>query len=306
MPAIEPALPADIAATLEQVLSDRGGLGEVHAAALRRLVGDHCDKFVALDRRGRPRAFVVLSPPGHPRAVASAAERAYQARDRLGDTLGGSVLTPLHVGESGGASYSITTYCEPIGRNRWVARWQRWRLAPSVLRWLSAVVEQTAAAADPRQIDCLFARPLHRLASHPAVDEDVRAAARRAGEALRSGAWRPRTVLAHNDFWIGNLVRRPDRPRGAAPFFVIDWAGSLTEGHAVYDLVRMTMSLDLSPRQLRPLLAGHCRALGCEPEAAAHYLVSALGHLCENLGAWPIEQFARTASVCHRFLESAR
>jgi aminoglycoside phosphotransferase (APT) family kinase protein len=313
MPALErapepgpAALPADIAATLEQVLHGRGGLGQVQAVPLRRLVGDHCEKFIALDRRDRPVAFVVLSPPEHPRAVATAAERALQARARLGGALGASVLTPLHVGESNGASYSISTYCEPLSRHRWVARWQGWRLAPAVLRWLSAVVEQTAAGADSGQVERLFARPLQALAVHRAVDEDVRAAAARAGDSLRSGAWRPRTVLAHNDFWLGNLVQRRDAPRGTAPFFVIDWAGSLTEGHAVYDLVRMSMSLNLPPRQLQPLLASHCRALGCEPAMAGHYLVSALGHLCENLGEWPIEQFARTASVCHRFLTAAR
>ena len=306
MASLEPTLPKDIVATLEQVLSDRGGLGQVHAAALRRLVSDHCDKFIALDRRDRPVAFIVLSPPDHPRAVATAAERAREVRERLGEALGAAVLTPLHVGESSGASYSITAYCEPISSNRWVARWQRWRLGPAALRWLAAVVEQTAAAADPGQVERLFERPLQALAEHPAVDEDVRAAAASAGEALRSGAWRPRTVLAHNDFWVGNLVQRRDPPRGAAPFFVIDWAGALIEGHAVYDLVRMSMSLNLAPQQLRALLASHCRALRCTPEAAGHYLVSALGRLCENLGEWPIEQFARTASVCHRHLASAR
>jgi aminoglycoside phosphotransferase (APT) family kinase protein len=147
---------------------------------------------------------------------------------------------------------------------------------------------------------------LRSLAAHSAVDAEIRAAAAAAARDLAAGAWTPRTVLAHNDFWIGNLMRRPGARDAHAPFVVIDWAGSLTEGHAVYDLVRMAMSLNLAPAHIGPVLASHCRALGCDVGAAPHYLLSALGHLCENLGAWPVEQFARTAAVCHRYLSRVR
>jgi hypothetical protein len=101
-------------------------------------------------------------------------------------------------------------------------------------------------------------------------------------------------------------VQRPGPHGPGAPFFVIDWAGSLTEGHAVYDLVRMAMSLSLGPERIRPVLAAHARALGCEAAMVTHYLMSALGYLCENLGEWPVDQLARTASVCHRFLSLTR
>ncbi len=301
-----PALPTDIAATLERVLRDRGGLGRVNAVALRRLVSDHCDKFVVLDRSDAPVAFVVLSPPDYPRVAANAAERAMRARERLGGALGAAVLTPMHVGESSGASYSITAFCAPFSASRWIARWQRWRLRPAVIGWLSAVVDQTATAADPEQIERLFARPLQSLAEHPTVDAEIRAAAAGAAHDLGAGAWTPKTVLAHNDFWVGNLMQRQGPRDTHAPFVVIDWAGSLAEGHAVYDLVRMAMSLNLAPGRIEPVLASHCRALGCDARAAPHYLLSALGHLCENLGEWPVEQFARTASVCHRYLSSVR
>jgi aminoglycoside phosphotransferase (APT) family kinase protein len=301
-----PTLPADIAATLERVLRDRGGLGRVNAVALRRLVSDHCDKFVVLDRRDAPVAFVVLSPPDYPQVAAHAAERALEARARLGDALGAAVLTPLHVGTSNGASYSVTAYCEPFAANRWSARWQRWRLTPAVLGWLSAVVKQTAGTPDAQQVERLFARPLQSLAAHSAVDAEIRAAATAAAHDLRVGVWMPRTVLAHNDFWVGNLMRNPGAAGARTPFVVIDWAGSLTEGHAVYDLVRMAMSLNLAPTRIAPVLAAHCRALGCDVGTAPHYLFSALGHLCENLGAWPVEQFARTAAVCHRYLSRVR
>jgi len=215
------------------------------------------------------------------------------------------VLTPMHVGESNRASYSITAFCEPFSPNRWIARWQRWRLAPAVIEWLSAVVAQTAAVADADQIDRLFDGPLCSLAGHASVDPEIRAVAARARGDLGAGTWTPRTVLAHNDFWVGNLLQPSAARAGHAPFVVIDWGGSLNEGHAIYDLVRMAMSLNLAPERVAPMLAAHCRALGCEVGAAPHYLLSALGHLCENLGEWPVKQFAHTASVCHRYLARA-
>jgi hypothetical protein len=298
-------LPADILATLDQLLRDRGGLGQVSAVALRRLVEDHCDKFIVFSRGGHPIAFVVLSPPEYPQVAARAAASAIQASERLGSELGATVLTPLHVGESGGASYTVTAFCRPLSANRWVARWQRWRLAPAVLEWLHAVARHTATPADDAQTDQLFARPLEALAAHAAVDAEVRAGAAEARDALASGRWRPRTVLAHNDLWAGNLLRR-EHPGNATPFFVIDWAGALAEGHGVYDLVRVSMSMGVPSWRFRQAVARHCESLGCEPSMANHYLASALGHLSLNLGEWPPAQFAQTAAICHRFLAGAR
>ncbi len=300
-----PQLPADILATLDQLLRDRGGLGQVSAVALRRLVEDHCDKFVVFSRTGQPIAFVVLSPPGYPQVAAHAASSAVQASERLGPQLGATVLTPMHVGESGGASYTVTAFCRPLSANRWVARWQRWRLAPPVLDWLQAVTRHTAAPVDGAQSDALFARPLEALAENRIVDPSVRAGAVAARNALANGRWQPRSVLAHNDLWAGNLLRRP-QPGAGTPFYVIDWAGSRSEGHGIYDLVRIGMSMGLPAGRVRRAVGAHCDVLGCEPAMANHYLASALGHLSLNLGEWPPAQFAQTAAVCHRYLAGAR
>ncbi|CAM5797516.1 phosphotransferase [Rhizobacter fulvus] len=302
---LSPQLPADVLATLDQLLRDRGGLGQVSAVALRRLVEDHCDKFIVFSRGGQPIAFVVLSPPEFPRAAAQAAACAFEASRRLGGELGATVLTPLHVGESDGASYTVTAFCRPLSTNRWVSRWQRWRLAAPVFDWLHAVTRRTASPVDDAQSDALFAQPLEALAANQTVDASVRDAAAAAREALATGRWRPRTVLAHNDLWAGNLLRRP-HPGSGTPFYVIDWAGARTEGHGMYDLVRVAMSLGVSPAGARRTVAAHCDALGCDPSMANHHLASALGHLSLNLGEWPAAQFAQTAAVCHRFLIAAR
>jgi hypothetical protein len=300
-----PQLPVDILATLDQLLRDRGGLGQVTAVALRRLVEDHCDKFIVFSRSGQPIAFVVLSPPAFPQVAAHAAASAIQASEQLGGDLGSAVLTPLHVGESDGASYTVTPFCRPLSANRWVARWQRWRLAAPVLDWLHAATQHTASPVSGALADRLFARPLEALAAHPAVDDGVRAGAAVARETLASGRWQPRSVLAHNDLWAGNLLQRKQAGRGT-PFFVIDWAGALREGHGIYDLVRIAMSMGMSAGRMKQAVAAHCEVLGCDPSMANHYLASALGHLSLNLGEWPPAQFAQTAAACHRYLANAR
>ncbi len=298
-------LPADILATLDQLLRDRGGLGRVSAVALRRLVEDHCDKFIVFSRAGQPIAFVVLSPPEFPQAAALAAAAAIKASEQLGSELGATVLTPLHVGEHVGSTYTVTAFCRPLSANRWVSRWQRWRLGAPLLDWLEAVTRHTASPVDTEQTERLFARPLAALAAHRGVDDEIRARAAAAGDALAAGRWQPRTVLAHNDFWVGNLLRREQAGRHT-PFYVIDWAGALPAGHGIYDLVRIAMSMGMSSSQVRQAVARHCEVLGCEPAMASHYLASALGHLSLNLGEWPPAQFAQTAAVCHRYLANAR
>jgi hypothetical protein len=237
--------------------------------------------------------------------AAQAAASAIQAADRLGSELGASVLTPLHIGDCDGATYTVTAFCRPLSTNRWVARWQRWQLASPVLDWLQAVTRHTAVPADAARTEALFARPLEALAENRIVDPSVRAGAAAARNALATGRWRPRTVLAHNDLWAGNLLRRAQPGKGT-PFYVIDWAGARSEGHGIYDLVRIAMSMGVSSGRLRQAVAAHCEVLECEPAMASHYLASALGQLSLNLGEWPPAQFAQTAAVCHRFLAGAR
>lgn len=299
------SLPRGIVETARQILDSRGGLGRIDALPLPRLVADSADKFIAFSTRGDPLAIIVIAPKTHPHAVQEAAERASLARQRLGPQLGAPVLAPLYVGETEGTGFSITEYCQPFEEGRLRGRWNRWRIANSVFEWLRASTAQTVQPIDAAQTNALYAEPLARMAQHPAIRPEDRAAAQTALEALKGGHWVPQAALCHYDFWMGNLLRAPASSPSPRRFVVIDWAGANVLGHGIYDLVRMSISLDTSPARALRELTAHCRVLGCEPTQARHYLLSALGHLAGALGEWPVERFARTTAACIRCIDKA-
>ena len=279
------------------------GLGAVTRLPPKPLVADYCDKFIALDQAGRPAAFIVLSPASHPRSVLDAVEATRRVAQALGPALADTVLLPHFVGDLDGRSWSITAYRRPMSAGRLSGRWQRLRLRPAALAWLARLTRHTAAPI--AALDGEVRAPLQALVEHPAIDAATRAAAASALGELDGGAWLPRSVVAHNDLWWGNFVHRDSPAPAGTPFQVIDWAGADVRGGAIYDLLRLGMSLGMSARQLAPQVDAHCALLGCTRAQSLHYLSLSLARLSRNLGEWPVAQFASTASDCLRVASAA-
>jgi hypothetical protein len=290
------ALPAHVVERVEQFLGSADRLGTIERLPLQRLVADYCEKFIALDVRGRPSAFIAVSPASHPDSVRKAADTSGEIRAALGPDLGFAVLTPHFVGDIDGQSYSITAYCTPLSSQRWLNRWQRLRMGSSMLAWLTEVTRHSAKVIS--DVDDKVRAPLEALASNDSVDEATRQSAASAIEDLDSGRWRPRAVIAHNDLWWGNFVHRSRTVSDRLPFRVIDWAGGKVDGMPFYDLVRLSISLNPCRRRFRHQLQAHAAILGCEPADSLHYLSVAFGELSRNLGEWPVEQFSATARAC--------
>jgi hypothetical protein len=266
---------------------------------LRRLVADYCEKYIVIDREGVPAAFVVVSPASHPDSVAEAARATDAVCQALGPDLADAVLKPHHVGTMAGCSYSISAYCQPMSGNRWLSRWQRFRMAPAILAWLARVTRETAR--DVSDADSQLRRPLETLAKHASVTAGTRQHAGAALQALDRGEWRPRSVVAHNDLWFGNFVQRPAAKGATTPFYVIDWAGGSPAGMPFYDLVRISRSLSAGGARVRGEVRKHCDALRCTPADVPHYLSAAFGTLACHLGEWPEQQFARAADECLQY-----
>jgi hypothetical protein len=298
-----PALPDEVRERIDAFLRPAREVAVIDRLPLPKLVEDYCEKFVALDRTGQPAAFIALSPPGHPESVREAADMSRTVRERLAEPWASAVLTPWFVGELDGRSYSITAYCPPISRGRWSGRWQRLRLAGPILDWLAGV--SRASVRDIDDVHAAVREPLLALAGHVRSDDTTRLAAKAALDDLDRGLWRPRSVVAHNDLWWGNFVRRPQGDRARIPFQVIDWAGASVQGVPFYDLVRVASSLELGRLRFRRALRIHCAILGCRPEHSRHYLCVAFGRLLRNLGEWPEEQFVGTARSCLRYVDDA-
>jgi Phosphotransferase enzyme family len=298
----EMGLPTGIVNAIRSALQNEEGFGAIRRLERPKLVSDQMDKYLILDHQAKPRALVAVSPVSRPRAAREAGEHANAARLALGEVLGQSVLVPTHVGECNTLSFSISPYLMPLSERRLKRRIQQWRLSPSLFRWLWQVVERTARMPSQVEIDREFRKPLHQVLNHPKLSERAGQLASAALLQLESGEWQPRLVLAHYDFWTGNILLRPRNDNDDFGFAVIDWLGSRMAGHPIYDLVRITLSLGISDRNFDAHLAAHCRVLGCEPSQATHYVSAATGHLAIHLGEWPEEKFIGSTERCFDLL----
>ncbi len=276
-----------------------------HAA----LVPDSSTVALIRDATGAPQAILLCSAPASPDLVARGARRARRARQALGPSLGAHVLTPLAEGSLQGLSCAVMPYCSNLSDSRALWAVQRALLRPALLDWLWGATRITAVDVAPAAVEPAYAVPLRHLLELPALSAPLRAGARRALARLGAGDWRPRQVLEHGDLWKGNVLTR--RASGPSPegwahrFMLIDWPGSEVRGYAVYDLVRLALSLKLGPGRLAAEVARHCSLLRCAHEDASSHLLAALGHVALTLEHFPPERFAATAEACYRALEEA-
>jgi len=274
-------------------------------------VPDGVAKLLIRNRAGRPLAVALCASPVSPGLVARGMDRARAAKAALGPQLGCVILDPMHEGDLEGLSCAVLPYRRPLSANPLGRLWQRRWLRSSALRWLREANRATRVEPTESDWDVAFGEPLRHLASNSEFPEDMRRAATFAHDRLLGGFWRPCHVLAHNDFWEGNLLLN-DKSRSSESdvvsrekFFVIDWPGSNVRGYAIYDLVRFARATNLSGRRLFVEIESHCAIVGCEPSDAVSHLLAALGHLGMNLDRFPMEAYLRMAVGCRDTLRSA-
>jgi aminoglycoside phosphotransferase (APT) family kinase protein len=302
-------LQRSLAAELAGALGDAGRGLELRFRSRASDVADGTSVFTLSDGARSPRAVVLCSSPAAPDMVLRGTTRAAAAAHALGATLGRKVLVPLAEGRVHGLTYAVMPFCDGLSEAgpRWVV--QRVLLRDPVLDWLASATERTAEDVGPGAVEEAFAAPLRHLASLAAVGGVIRAAAGDAAARIASGAWVPRRVLMHGDLWKGNILIRPRGDAGPGPwrqrFAVIDWPGSEVRGYAMFDLVRLALSLQVGPRRLGIEVARHCRALRCDRADAASHLLAALAHLALTLEHFPMDRFVRTAEVCYAALARA-
>jgi hypothetical protein len=294
-------------------LTPDGKIGDASLLCPPKGVADDTLKILIRDGAGQPAAVMLCSSPADPDRAARDSEISLICKRRLGQGLGQVVLEPLLTGTIEGMSYVVLPYRRPTTKS--MVRWliQRRMLAPIVLRWLRQVTELTVEAPSAQDLAIDFDAPLARMASAPHFHFLLRARAEATRRRLRGGEWKPMYVLAHNDFWAGNLLLTTDWPWGCwrrwsgdpptrFPFVAIDWGASLVHGHALYDLMRIALTLRVPLSHLRREIHAHCRILRCEPNDAMSHLIAALAHVSTRLGHLPPERFARTAHSCYQIL----
>jgi hypothetical protein len=260
-------------------------------------------KFLAFDQMRRPFGVVVCSQPLAPAMVASSIEWIAMARRALGP-LGGVVLEPLKSGMVGDLSYAVFPYCRKLYDSRWAWDIQRPWVRSAVLAWLRDATAMTMDHATDQEREDLFRSPLSHLAGAqfpPVLRDAVSIALRR----LEQDLWQPRVCLMHGDLWKGNVLLAPGS-RDWHEFVLIDWPGCLVRGHAIYDLMRLALSMSLKGRRLERELRAHCRILECEFIDALSYLLAALGYIGKNLNYFPVENFMKMSIDCFNRYSSLR
>jgi hypothetical protein len=299
-------LPPEIETAVQPLMSAQGGIGSVEFLDLPRLVPDYVEKAIVFSPQARPALLVMIASRAYPDSVRDAFGRACAARGALGEgTTGAAVQVALCQGDTGGQSFAVVPYLSPISRDRLRRRWDRFCLRRPVFDWLGEVTRRTLVTPPETSWEDGFVKPLMALSRLEVVGERIRLAAGASLRALERRSWEPRWVLAHNDLWLGNLLRRRPDPAGMPGFAVIDWGASRLPGHPVYDFFSFANSIHLSAASLRRELRQYCVALGCEPGQSRHHLLVALGALSLTLGEWPVERFAATAQRYLTFVEGA-
>ncbi len=298
---------------LGDVLTDVGCLTPLPTQPLpagESRVVDEVLKVLVKDSQGRPVAVALCSSPTSPDLVARGMRNSKAANVVLGPDLGRVILQPLLESELSGLSCAVLPYCQPLSTRRVYRRVQRRLLRPELTRWLRQVTQTTVASPSHDEIDHAFMAPLAALAHHAQLPSRLREASQKALDGLEKGQWAPRHVLAHNDFWDGNVLidsrnvtDRMDLPPRKR-FVVIDWPGAAVKGYPMLDLMRLSLSFGLSGRRLREEIEQHCLYLNCEFCQARQHLLTGTGSILMKLEHMPVSMFIRMASRNLDLLES--
>lgn len=288
---------AEVLPRLEDVLTGCSNGWSFEPLITTPLTADANTKIVLRDRRGTAQAILLCSSPQAPTVVAQALASAERARSLLPGPIAAAILAPLATGECKGMSYAVLPWCHPLADQPLFRFFQKRWLLPRIFKWLRAVNATTLQQPSPIELEQCFLAPLSELASSGDLNPDIRLAAEIAGQRAREGFWQPKFVLAHNDLWKGNILIRGQGLwslwRGPRPFAIIDWAGSHDQGHAFYDLVRLTDSFHCERSDWIGEFHAHCNILDCTPFDAYGYLLSSLGALGMDPGCFSRERFVR-------------
>ncbi|MCC6907838.1 MAG: hypothetical protein IT430_07860 [Phycisphaerales bacterium] len=263
---------------------------------------DSTTKGLIENGSGEAVAVVVCSRPSSPLLVARGTERAERIRSMLGERLGAAIIAPIYSGVIDGRSYVVLPVARDLPSNRLVLRWRLWSLRRTLLDWLADAVRAAAIAQRiTPQSDSQFSLALSHLGSQAFLDSATKTAVNESLNRLHAGQWSPLHTFDHNDLWYGNILQpltSAKRDGTKWPFVLIDWAGANPRGYGVYDLIRLSRSLQLSSARLGRELVRHARALECEPADLRGHFLASMGHLHRHLEHFPLERFVEVFKSC--------
>lgn len=291
-PVLKQALPADPRVSLSYLCG-------------RKPVADDTTKLLVRNEAGQPVAVILVASKVEPDLVEKGMDNARVIKQMLGPQLGQVILDPKATGWLHGRSYTVLPYCKPLESGPFIRRWHNFTLRPLAIEWLTQVTQATAREPTAEELHKNFIAPLEKLAAMDGMAAEIKEAAKITLERIESSAWKPRHVLMHSDLWRGNILFSDPENRGVERFarlVIIDWPGAKTDGYGFYDLVRLSLSMNLPKIFLSVHIKNHCEILQCQPMDARSHLLAALAHLGQNLNHFPMENYCKLALTCFQFL----
>jgi hypothetical protein len=291
--------------SLRETFSQNGLTSDL--AVIRILPSVPDSTFVFVVGKGKHRAALLVSPAEFPNVVLEEQAKACAMRNQLGPKLGSVILRPLAQGLVLERTYALLPLRRPLSNNRLAWVWQKRLIKSKLIGWLHDF-EQNLISDSLSNI-AHYRNALQCLTTVRDIDSSIVEVANDAIGRLLAGNLRPRLTPTHNDLWKGNILL-PLKGGGRAdtfyPFFLIDWRESRIDGIPFYDLIRLSMSLSLSPRELRRELIITCNSLGCGFMDVKFYIAAALGDIALQIDQFPLPSFLRLARACFTELEKLR
>lgn len=259
---------------------------------------DDTMKFLVKDSENNNIAFILCSYSEFGVIPLRNMNKSNELKTNLTKQSGSVLLTPILEGEVEGVCYVVWPYCEPLKSSFIAKQIQLLNVKPTVLNWLRDVTEESLCKLEEIDVAEHFAGPLKRFGARDDLDARVKDTINMQVQSLEEGQWLPHFVLAHNDLWIGNVLI--NKHNGVT---IIDWASAHYKSFAIYDLVRLSMSLKLSKRVFHRELQAHCQILQCETKDSMGYLLASLAFLSENLDHFSEDRFLMLVKKCFDYLE---
>jgi len=255
-------------------------------------VADAPSKCILKNTDGSPYGVLFISSSANPEMLKRSADSSETIRSRVGESLGSPILKPLYTGDFEGLSYVVWPWQNPITENRLMRKFKKTTIVPSIVSWLMEVTEKTKGAVRPQDHNDLYAQPLGFMAGllpELNVHDNLPYLCT---EFSQNTDWEPSTVSMHGDFWLDNILLSSGGAHDSSyGFTVIDWAGSMLEGHPVYDLLRFSESVGSKPIRVRQWCEGYKKIIGCSGRELYAYLFASLGYLGTHLEDFPEERY---------------
>lgn len=287
--------------TLADKLNSLGGYSHAELISDGKTVSDATTKAIIYNNKGEKVAFLLCGYNKFGDICKRNLDINARVKIELGEDCGSALLDPIMSGETGGIEYSVWPFCETLTYDLGFLdrKLQLFLYRPIIFNWLRDVNRNSLEVVKDQDIESDFIAPMLQLSDRSGISSRIREEILWQVNSLEIKYWSPYYVVAHNDFWEGNiLIANPSED-----IAVIDWAGGSLKGFAIYDLARMAMSLNVSRFTFYRELNAHCSILECSRRNALGYLLASFAHLAENLGKFPEDRFIQLLNNCFSYLE---